>query len=103
MKNWLSYVRISAFAGFTLLMMAANCTSSKPPQTASPAAPAVVPATGQSGTAGHSSAQPPSSGTRAEVPKEVGQGAAPDQAQVDSLKAAAAKERAKSQKKKPGG
>jgi len=100
MKNWLSYVRISAFAGFTLLMMAANCTSSKSPQTASPA---VAPATGQSGTAGHSSAQPPSSGTRAGVPKEVGQGAAPDQAQVDSLKAAAAKERTKSQKKKPGG
>lgn len=84
-------------------MMAANCTSSKPPQTASPAEPAAAPATGQSGTAGRSSAQPPSAGAPTGTPREVGQGAAPDQAQVDSLKAAAAKERAKIEKKKPGG
>lgn len=93
MKNWSFYARIGILSALALLVMAANCSGPKP-------APAVRPAAGQNGTSGQSVPHLPSEAP-AGVPKEVGQGAAPDQAQVDSLKAAAAKERAKSQGKKP--
>ncbi len=100
MKNWSFYIRTGICTGFALLMMGANCTSPKSSKTASPD-PAVSPTMGQSDTAGRS-ARPLPSGVPTGIPKEVGQGAAPDQVKVDSLKAAAEKERAKSQgKKKP--
>ena len=95
MKNWSFYVKIGICSGLASLLMAANCTSPKSSKTTSPAS-ADAPAAGRSSQPLPSDTLPPG------LPKEVGQGAAPDQAQVDLLKAAAEKERTISHgKKKP--